>query len=106
MLNILAEYRGKERTAERNYTFGDLRNTVIQLLLGIEHPADEPHLLGLRGGDPPAGEREVRRVPVADDPRQALQRAEVGDDGHVHLLEHEGGVLGAVSYVAGGDEVD
>jgi hypothetical protein len=75
-------------------------------LLGIEYPGNQPHLLGLHGGDLASGEREVSSVAVADDPREALQRAEVGDDGHVHLLEHEGGVPGAAPDVAGGHEVD
>lgn len=87
-------------------TFCNLCNASIQFLLGIEHPGHEPHLLGLHGGDLATGEREVGGVPVPNDPRKPLQRAEVGDDGHVHLPEHKRGVLGAAPYVAGGHDLD
>ena len=59
-----------------------------------------------RGVDVLAGERKLARVAVADDAREALERAHVRDDRELHLANGELHVLRAEADVARGHEVD
>jgi hypothetical protein len=68
--------------------------------------ADQPEREGAARVDVLAGQRELARGRIADDQRQPLQAAEVGDDRDLGLAHREARVRGADPEIARRDEVD
>ena len=79
------------------------RHRGVGVCVDAVHEVDA---LGALGVEVLPGERQLGDVSLADDGRQTLQRADVGDDGDARLANRERRVLRSVADVARGDEID
>ena len=71
-----------------------------------QHLVDEPDLGRSLGADVLARVGELGHVALGHDAGQALEGAQVGDDGDLRLPHREDGVGRSQTDVAGGDEID
>ena len=84
---------------------GELQHAFEQRLGGVEHAVDQPDARRFLGAEFAPGVGQFAHHAVADQARQALQAADVGDHAEVDLLDREARVRGAVAHVGAGDQV-
>jgi hypothetical protein len=102
--HVLGPLHG-ERGVARDLA-GELERCLVQRGLVGQHAVDETDALGVGGVEVTAREHELARDPGADDPRQPLQRARVGDDGEPGLAHAEDRVGGGEPDVARGRDLE